>query len=451
MRTMLFTLLAGVTLLGCPEDPVKEDTGMSDADTDTDTDADTDADTDSDTDADTDTDPPDPNACPQQMISELGTYMGSLIDRPSDLAPSCGSAMSGPEATFEFDTGVGGFYQLDTFGTGFDTVLTVFRRCNGIEVECNDDDPESVTGESSMFLALDGGETFIIAIEAADPTVNIGDGTVVLNISRREICGDDADNDLNGLVDCFDPACATGPTCCPLDVIPSPGSYAANLNNNPSILEPSCGGLGGSDVSWEFTPAVDGRYRFDTEGSVFDTILSVRDGCTGGIELACNDDIEVGGLASQIDIDLIGGTSYVVAVDQAGAGAPTFGGAVTLNVQLLPPEVCDDLSDNDQDGFEDCADIDCLGDPNCLVEFCDDGADNDADQTIDCADADCVNEPFCGPELCDDFFDNDGDGLEDCLDFDCNGDPACVETCDDGVDNDTDTLIDCLDGADCAT
>ena len=29
------------------------------------------------------------------------------------------------------------------------------------------------------------------------------------------------------------------------------------------------------------------------------------------------------------------------------------------------------------------------------------------------------------PEICDDGDDNDGDGYTDCADFDCDGDPAC--------------------------
>jgi hypothetical protein len=67
---------------------------------------------------------------------------------------------------------------------------------------------------------------------------------------------------------------------------------------------------------------------------------------------------------------------------------------------------CNDGQDNDCDGFFDCADTDCAGDPVCgggctptepTEITCDDGLDNDCDLFIDCADADCAADPFCAP------------------------------------------------------
>ena len=60
--------------------------------------------------------------------------------------------------------------------------------------------------------------------------------------------------------------------------------------------------------------------------------------------------------------------------------------------------------------------MDCLGDPNCLVEFCDNATDDDGDGDIDCVDSDCVGMFPCGVEVCDDGFDNDGNGFADCVD-----------------------------------
>jgi C1A family cysteine protease len=62
------------------------------------------------------------------------------------------------------------------------------------------------------------------------------------------------------------------------------------------------------------------------------------------------------------------------------------------------PEVCNDGSDNDGDGYTDCADSDCFGvDKGCPPEneVCDDGIDNDQDGAIDCADSDCIDTPVC--------------------------------------------------------
>ncbi len=429
MKTMLFLGLA--SLLACTGDDADKDseTGVeTDADTDTDTDSDTDADTDTDTDADTDSDTDaDPNACPQNVLGGLGTYQGTLsADLPSDLTPSCGSGSPLPEVTWEFPAGPGGFFKVDTIGTSFDTVLSIHRSCFGNDDACNDDDPLTETAQSAIVFPFEGGTRYIIAVEAADETVDIGNGEVVLNLSRVELCGDNVDNDGNGLADCFDPACASGPTCCPLDSIANLGGFSGNLIGNPSLTDPSCGGVGGPETTFEFTPAETGRYRFNTNLSDFDTVLSVLDGC-GGVELACDDNGFVGGStgASQLDVDLVAGTSYVVTVDVLNAATLPGLGNVVGSVRLLDPEICDDDVDNDIDGLIDCGDPDCAG-PQCPFEICTDGADNDADLEIDCFDADCLADPICGDEICDDIVDNDTNGLADCLDADnCIDDAAC--------------------------
>ncbi len=143
-------------------------------------------------------------------------------------------------------------------------------------------------------------------------------------------------------------------------------------------------------------------------------------------------------------------------------------GSAPTDADKPPPEICDDLEDNDLDDLADCADPDCAavcgevctngsdddldGLIDCLDDDCDglcpencgDGRDNDGDGAIDCDDRDCFGS--C-PEVCGDGFDNDGDGKVDCLDEECV-DPSCDEVCTDGRDNDADALIDC-DDEDC--
>lgn len=103
--------------------------------------------------------------------------------------------------------------------------------------------------------------------------------------------------------------------------------------------------------------------------------------------------------------------------------------------------ICDDMMDNDGDGFTDCSDTDCdgvvIGDMGQVCQTgeetsCSDSFDNDDDGFEDCEDADCdgVDTPggtceFVTEFTCDDGFDNDGDGDVDCADSDCTGDPAC--------------------------
>ena len=89
---------------------------------------------------------------------------------------------------------------------------------------------------------------------------------------------------------------------------------------------------------------------------------------------------------------------------------------------------CSDGVDNDGDGYIDCIDFDCNGDPACPTEDCSNGTDDDGDGYIDCDDFDCSSDPACsgGSEICDDMVDNDSDYELDCADADCAGDPACA-------------------------
>jgi subtilisin-like proprotein convertase family protein len=102
-----------------------------------------------------------------------------------------------------------------------------------------------------------------------------------------------------------------------------------------------------------------------------------------------------------------------------------------------PTEICDNGFDDDADGYIDCHDSDCAGEPHCQAEMvCNDGIDNDGDGLYDCDDPDCADNPFCLPEsLCSDGVDNDGDGLVDCAD------PDCAAVCFTGCTDDQATVV----------
>lgn len=127
----------------------------------------------------------------------------------------------------------------------------------------------------------------------------------------------------------------------------------------------------------------------------------------------------------------------------------------------LSGEVCDNLTDDDNDTLADCDDPDCSAAVECEggtgVEVCDDVADNDGDGRADCNDSDCTGDPACDPitpgdEVCNNSADDDDDGLVDCFDGDCATDAACgvstAEDCANGTDDDDDAAVDC-DDADC--
>ncbi|MBZ0121128.1 MAG: CAP domain-containing protein [Sandaracinaceae bacterium] len=128
-----------------------------------------------------------------------------------------------------------------------------------------------------------------------------------------------------------------------------------------------CTAGGGStieDAAFVWTAPWTGRFRFTTEGSAIDTVLSLRQGTCAGRELACNDDVDDGVAHSEIVADLAECQTVTLVIE--GANVDAVGGFV-LSVGGYE-SACDNGADDDQDGAADCDDDDCFtarcADPN---------------------------------------------------------------------------------------
>lgn len=85
-----------------------------------------------------------------------------------------------------------------------------------------------------------------------------------------------------------------------------------------------------TSVWWRFTPAASGRITIDTNGSNFDTILSVFTGAVlTSLSLVVEDDDGGEGTASRVQFDGVAGTDYAIRV----TGYTGATGNVTLRVQ----------------------------------------------------------------------------------------------------------------------
>lgn len=217
-----------------------------------------------------------------------GVAAGNTIGDDDDLPQAC-AADGGADHVLRFVPPIPGWYELDTFGSDYDTALSVYANCNPASLlACNDDSARSL--QSQIFLLLDVDREVFVSVDGFAGDV----GDWVLSI--------------------IPPLIPPLPACAEQDLGWSVGGGVAvgDTFSEDEDLQQSCAGGGAVDHVIRFIAPASGTYVFDTLGSSYDTALSIHDGCGPGTELACNDDFD--GLLSQIVIDLSAGQSVLVAV-----------------------------------------------------------------------------------------------------------------------------------------
>jgi len=197
---------------------------------------------------------------------------------------------------------------------------------------------------------------------------------------------------------------------------------AGNDYGSGTPFPASCAaGQGSEDVTHLWTAPNDGEFQFTTDGSGYDTAMTVREVGCPATQLACDDDSGEG-FRSTITRSAVAGEQLLIVVDGFSASST---GAYTLAIS--------ECFDADGDGVSTCGgDCDDADAANFAgnAEVCD-GFDNDCDGS---------------PEA--DEVDGDADGslaCADCDDADASAFPGNVEACD-GVDNDCDPLTDAVGG-----
>lgn len=342
-------------------------------------------------------------------------------------------------------------------------------------------DTIALTLEFVQYGALQVVGPFTLSLDGASPA-NRDEGeslSALFGPSHRQ-CYDGIDNDLDYRVDCADSDC-TGESISPTSVCEVPETTCNdgldnNGNGETDCSDPFCNGRPGNVAETKFCGSENGggghancADGFDNDGNG-ELDCSDNDPGTGcwksgfqdcaATELSCVDDID-----NDRDKD------YDSALDAApGTGIDCRDydckgqGNCTSNERLRwdagsstfldTPAQCFNGLDDDLDGEDDCADIDCLGassgpsscasfeaylppspfgdgtvNPAFYFNLCDDGIDNDGNALIDEDDPDCKNVfGFCGPSpaiedytflSCSNAQDDDLDAAIDCADAQC--------------------------------
>lgn len=324
---------------------------------------------------------------------------------------------------------------------------------DGVDTDCDDlvdcADPNCVVSpacdDCSPEICDDGND------QDCDGQIDCADESCVFDPSCApvpEICNNDLDDDGDGAIDCDDTECFEVPICDQAQsncgtaaAIFASGVFFGSTEGHPNNTEGSCGG-GAGEAVFQLILDQPSHVTVTSVGSTFDSVLYVRQGsCEQGFEVGCDDDSGGFQWSAALDFTLMQPGNYFIFLD--GYTIDPFGGPNEgdwqLNVEIVenPPEVCDDIIDNDGDVYADCGDPDCVDVPPCAgcvggnnpsAEFgvvaCTNGLDDDCDGTSDCSDDDCSASDFYVTECCDGEDENDN-GIPDDFNCRCNNSDEC--------------------------
>ncbi|HEX2838098.1 MAG TPA: hypothetical protein VHN77_08235, partial [Phycisphaerales bacterium] len=302
-------------------------------------------------------------------------YFGTTFAANANGAASCGSSNASPDVYYTIVPSCSQDIVIDTFGSAFDTVLSVtYIVCGSadpwVEFDCNDD--AAGTYQSQVSFPGTAGTTYYIRVSG----YNGAYGTFNLHV--------------RGVASVYD-SCASAP------YLDSNGGTAMWSNCTASTDGPPddiCLAFGSNqiyrDIWYTFVAPCAGTIDLNTFGSNFDTKIAVyanpdNSYCPPGPNsaLVCNDDIN-SALESQVVFNTVPGQRYMYRVGSYSATATTNLGRLTATFTPNCGPVCDSIDYNADGLFPDTLDIDdflsvfsggpCSNDPVCAdIDFNNDG------------------------------------------------------------------------------
>ncbi len=287
----------------------------------------------------------------------------------------------GYERTFSWAALEAGEFVFDTSGSVANTLIYLRRdSCSGAELACDDNGISPLASKLTATLAA--GEKVIIVVDSA--TLD-GQGTFRLHVNRKTAtetaaaCGDGADNDGDGTVDCLDTDCATAAVCsnlsCADTALPSAtpihlSGATIGKGNQYSLADCSGEKTDAEDFSYRFKAPATGdfvitaRQREDSTGTGMIPVLYLLNSCTAKTTVACAKD--AGDVFTGIKVlkrRLVVGEELLVVVDSsAESGNFTF--HIVPWVADETGALCRDGADNDADNLVDNFDLGCPEDPS---------------------------------------------------------------------------------------
>jgi hypothetical protein len=220
--------------------------------------------------------------CPSEDLEQAtGTHLVDNVAFDEDTRTgSCGG--EGSESTYAWTAPESGRYSFDTVGAYRDTVLYALDGdCEGEELACSDDITDLGSGRSGFSLDVEAGDELVIVVDSYSSSES---NPSVLSIHP------------------YTSSCPDG------DLGDETGSWSGTHTTADQAHQESCPpAVGNLEFTW--TAPEDGTYTYSTEGTDFDTVIYVLDGC-GGSEVTCNDDYD--SLLSQVSFSATAGEEFII-------------------------------------------------------------------------------------------------------------------------------------------
>ncbi len=249
------------------------------------------------------------NALPFTTTQDIGSATSSA----GDPVHTCTSSADSKTVWFRYNAGFTGNLLIDTEGSNYDTVLSVYNAAApSSELACNDDTDQD--SQSALSLAVISGQSYLIEVSRYHQ--GSSSGTLVLNVNGND-----------------QPSQAT-----PVARV-QPGQFVGAATT--SVSDPglaACGGPLDKTVWYRYTATASGPIHVSTVGSDYDTVLAVYAGSIPGVEPACNDDIDSNNPGpSALNFNAGAGQSYLILVGDFNFNEGIFG---TLNLIVHPNTAC---------------------------------------------------------------------------------------------------------------
>lgn len=294
--------------------------------------------------------------------------------------PSCGAAAGEDDLVLFWEADRTGEITLreETFGYA-DTVFVIEGDCAGAEIACANV-TEPFEDLEVTFQATEG-QTYLIGLQGEPSLFSRTFRTRLIALGEEaNFCADGYDNDDDGVIDCGDDACVGTDACGCLDGDIGEGfvSFSANPTGEPNFSESSCGGSGGPEQHFTWTPSETGGHRIRSTSAFYEStpmreVLYVHRGATCGapepLECSAAPDSPVvlfgDGYLGGADLRFTAsvGETYTIVVDSHDGGDV---GPEEFVIEPTELSRCDDGVDNDSDGRVDCRDDECVPTSACV-------------------------------------------------------------------------------------